>query len=182
MRWSGKLMPAVMLACLSTHAGAVTAAAPATCLTETEVHGLILYAMPDIAEQLGTSCAAAGLPASAYLVRSGADLLARYKAAAPTASVARVALAKMAGAPIDKFNALDDQGLHAIVGAGIASSMAKGIKPGDCRIVSDVLEQLAPLPPENIASLLGVVLREAGRKPDKHDAGPFRICGTEEGL
>lgn len=167
---------AAALALASLPAQAVAAEAP--CLTEREVRGLILYAMPDIIEQGGGSCAAV-LPADSYIARSRADLLARYRAAAPPASVARTGIARMAGVPEDRFAALDDKALHALVAAGLSSAMAKGIKTGDCRIVSDVLEQLAPLPPANIASLLVIALREAGRKPDRKDANPFHICGTE---
>ncbi|HEX7871348.1 MAG TPA: hypothetical protein VF475_00445 [Sphingobium sp.] len=77
---------------------------------------------------------------------------------------------------------IHDKMVRSLIGMGVASAMGKGIKAGDCRIINDVLEQLDPLPPENVAALIGVALRESGKKIDKSGSNPFRICGAQEGL
>ncbi|HEX7854365.1 MAG TPA: hypothetical protein VF503_11780 [Sphingobium sp.] len=180
MRGVSRLLPALMLASLSTQGAAQPAPA---CLSEPEMRSLIVYAMPEVADQLGKACAPS-LPSAAYLVRSRADLVTRYSAAAaPEASVARQAFFKVAGLGSGKLDALDETAVHSLISIGIASALEKGIKPGSCRVVNDVLEQLAPLPPQNMAALISLALREVGNKPGAGDKtnNPFRICGTEEG-
>ena len=175
-----RLVPALMLASLSTQAVAQTAP---VCLTEPEMRSLIIYALPEVVDQLGKACTPS-LPSAAYLVRSRAGLVTRYSAAAaPEASAARQAFFKVAGLGSGKFDALDDKAVHDLIGIGIASSLQKGINPGSCRVINDVLEQLAPLPPQNMAALISLALREVGNKPGAGDKtnNPFRICGTEEG-
>lgn len=182
---SWRLIPAVLLASLSLSTQAVAQTA-GTCLTDAEAHKLVLYALPGVADQLGDACKA-NLPATAYLIQSRQTLIARFdKSALSSAAGARLAFAKLAGVNSTVFEKLDNTTLRTLIGAGIASAMGKGIKAGECRIINDVLEQLDPLPPENLANLIGVALREAGKKPDssaqsgsKPERNPFRICGTE---
>jgi hypothetical protein len=54
------------------------------------------------------------------------------------------------------------------------------VKPSSCGLVSDVLEQLAPLPPANTANLIGIILEAVG-KSGKAGNGNFAICPRSGG-
>ena len=75
----------------------LSAAPTAQCLSEPEVHGLVAYMLPSVAETVIERCAAR-LPASSYLNTRGNGLVSQLRlgqsAAWPTA---RDAMAKMAG-------------------------------------------------------------------------------------
>jgi len=158
-------------------------AAEAPCLTEEEANGLVRFALPDVVGQLSNSCAKT-LPANAYLIRARADLVERFATTAATsAPVARTALGKMAGLKPAQAANLSDQTLRDLMGIGIAEAVDGKMKPKDCMLIDAVLEQLEPLPADNMARLIGIALREGskakpGETPKKN---PLRICGGEGG-
>jgi hypothetical protein len=147
------------------------------CVTPTEAKGLVTFALPDLIATASTKCKAT-LPAGAYLTRSGVDLADRYRSYAETSwPAAKAAIIKIAGEDGKMMEALPDEATKALIGAGLSAELGKGIKPESCELVSNVLEQLAPLPPVNTSNLIGIILEAVGNSK-KPGSGPkaLNIC------
>ncbi len=133
------------------------AAAKKDCVTEAEGAAIMAALMPDLITGLGDKCAA-HLPSNAYLVQNGKALAERYKALAdqrwPTA---KLAFGRMAGSP-EMADKLPDEFFRPMLGSLVGTELVKDISPSDCGGANRVLENLAPLPPENVANLIGAIL------------------------
>jgi hypothetical protein len=177
----------MMLALTPSLAAAQTGSA---CLTDAEAQGLVQYALPHAIEQIGTTCGTT-LPASAYLTRSGSELRTRYSTAATAVEpVAQLAFAKMIGVKPADMAKLGKDGLRGILSLAISQAVAGKVKPADCVLLDAVLEQLAPLPPENMVRLIGIALRAsdksapppaAGIQGNPRPSNPFRLCPVKQG-
>lgn len=179
-RTSGRLALTILLAL--TPSLAIAAEPP--CLTGAEADGLVRFALPDVVAKLSDACAAT-LPGTAYLVRARTDLVKKYtEAAGPAAPVARIALGKIARLKPAQAENLSNATLRDLMGIGIAEAVGGKMKPKDCTLVSAILEQLEPLPADNMARLIGIALREGGKpKPDETPKNnPLRICGDQGGV
>lgn len=153
------------------------------CLTAADADALVRYALPDIIGQVGTSCAAS-LPATAYLIRNQTELAKRYgELAAPALPGARRAFGKIAGLNPKQTENLKDETLRALLGMGINTVVSGKLKPKDCSTVDEILTLLAPVPPENMAKLIGIALREGNKLKTDDTATPsiFRLCAGEKG-
>lgn len=154
-----------------------------SCMTPVEAEALIQYALPDIIDHLGKACTIK-LPATSYLIRSRVDLVDRYtQAATPALPIARVAFGKVAGIKAEQVENLRDETLRGLLSMGIGTAIDGKFKPKDCGMIDQILELLAPLPPENMAKLIGIALRE-GDKPKQDDTGkssPLRLCTGKQG-
>ncbi|MCE7797970.1 hypothetical protein LWE61_15585 [Sphingobium sufflavum] len=174
---------AAMVLMLALTPCAAIAATQGACMTDAEAEALVQYALPDIIDQLGAACATS-LPATGYLTRNRGDLIARYRqAAAPALPTARHAFGKMTGIKAAQMKTMQDGTLRDLLGIGIAEAIGGNLKPRDCTTVDTVVELTAPLPPQNMAKLIGMLLR-AGNSPGKTGAArpsSFRLCDGEEG-
>jgi hypothetical protein len=156
--------------------GTAIAQAAKPCMTQVEVQNLITFAMPDIISGLATQCKP-HIPATAFLNKSGGDLIARYRVTGNEAwPMAKKAVFKMMGD--DKLAAsMPDELTKGFLTAGISAGITKDIKPEDCGSISGVAEALAPLPPQNMATLIGVVIQMSSKKSGgKSKGSPFDIC------
>ena len=160
-----------LLATLSLTAPAV-AAAKEDCVTEAEGAAIMAAMMPDLITGLGNKCAA-HLPANSYLVQNGKALADRYKLLAdqrwPTA---KLAFGRMTGEP-EMADKLPDEFFRPMLGSMVGSELVKGVTPQDCSGANRIVENLAPLPPENVANLVGAILALAEK--DGRGKG-FAIC------
>ena len=157
-------------------AGSLTASAAAAtaenCVTEAEGAAIMASLMPDLISGLSDKCAA-HLPANSYLAQNGKALADRYKVLAdqrwPTA---KLAFGRMTGEP-EMADKLPDEFFRPMLGSMVGAELVKGVTPQDCGGASRILENLAPLPPENVANLVGAILalaeKDGGRKG-------FKIC------
>ena len=140
------------------------------CLTETEAQALITAVLPDVFQQVGRVCSSA-LPEQAILRGGLPPLVARYQAPADLAwPQALAAFAKIGGKDVA---GLDPRLLRPMMGPMLATTIADGIKPGDCPTINRAVELMAPLPPANTAGL--VVLLATAADKDKKDS-PLPIC------
>lgn len=150
-----------------------TAATPEKCLSETEAIAIFAAMMPDMIDGLRGKCAA-HLPANAYLVASGNTLIARYKVLAdlrwPTA---KLAFGRIAGDE-EMTSRMPDQFLRPLIGSVVGSELIKDVKVEDCAGANRIVESLAPLPPENVAVLVGTIVVLADDKKGQKDS--FPIC------
>lgn len=148
------------------------AATQENCVSEAEGAAIMAALMPDLIKGLGDKCGA-HLPANAYLVQNGKALSARYKILAdqrwPTA---KVAFGRMTGEP-EMAEKLPDEFFRPMLGSMVGSELVKDVSPQDCGGANRIVESLAPLPPENVAVLIGAImtLADKGQRDSK-----FPIC------
>lgn len=151
----------------------------AKCLSPAEAQSLITVALPDIIGSIVDKCRPA-LPAGSFVARSGADLLAKYKAGATTAwPSAKKALLKMVDVDAAMMNSLPDEALKGFFSAGVTQGVTRDVKAESCGDVDRVAAALAPLPPENTASLVTMFIEmDARRKaaPGTPAKSPIPIC------
>ncbi|HMT45105.1 MAG TPA: hypothetical protein PKA59_11155 [Chakrabartia sp.] len=173
-----KTLPALALslAALSLPVPALAQSAK-PCMTAGEAQGLVTFALPDLLQAVAKTCKTSLAP-TAYLSRSGDDLVGRYRETAEGSwPVAKAAIVKIAGKDGAMMAALPDEATKALISAGISTELSKSVKPTSCQMVSDVMEQLAPLPPQNMSNLLGIILEAVAASPkmNKPDSS-FSIC------
>ena len=142
------------------------------CLTEVEGTAVFAAMLPDLIDGLRDKCASQ-LPANSYLAVNGDALVARYKVVAddrwPTA---KLAFARIAGGK-DMADKLPDEFFRPMLGVMIGAELVKDIKPADCGGVDRVVQNLSPLPAENVAALIGAILMLASDSKDKNDSLPM---------
>ena len=148
------------------------AATKEECVTEAEGAAIMASLMPDLINGISDKCVA-HLPANAYLVQNGKALAARYKMLAdqrwPTA---KLAFGRMTGEP-EMADKLPDEFFRPMLGSMVGAELVKGVTPQDCGGANRIVENLAPLPPENVANLVGAILVLAEK--DGRSKG-FPIC------
>ena len=125
------------------------------------------YALPQLLSGLRATCGPK-LSANGYLARNGEALQARFAQGADAAwPAARVALMQLGSQ--DKsgmarmFGQMPDSALKPFVDATITAMVASKLKAENCPDIERGLELLAPLPPENIAGLVGFFFEMAER-------------------
>ena len=128
-----------------------------------EIGPAVLYAAPLAIQSVRTTCADT-LPADGFFATQGEALEARYTEAAegtwPQAKDILVDLSAGRGSD-DSANvlaALPDEALQPFIDAMIPTLIATELKPSACTDIEAVMEQLAPLPPENLAGLVDVII------------------------
>ncbi|NYT40094.1 hypothetical protein HZY97_04955 [Sphingomonas sp. R-74633] len=159
------------LALLATTGQALAAAKDPPCLTRQEASSLILTILPGALKQVTTACSKT-LPASAYLVRSGAAMVARYDAPAKAARPEAVAALNKALAGDVK---IDDSMFDLFSGTILSEMKVEKLSATQCANVSEMAEALEPLPPVNLAELFVAVFK-LGLEAKAGEAPPFRIC------
>lgn len=149
-------------------------ASPAeNCVSEAEAVAVFAAMMPDMIDGLRGKCAT-HLPANAYLVASGDALIARYKVLADQRwPAAKLAFGRIAGDE-EMTSKLPDQYLRPLIGSVVGSELIKDFKVEDCPGADRIVESLAPLPPENVAVLVGTIVVLADGKKGQKDS--FPIC------
>ena len=154
----------------------LSAAPTAQCLSEPEVHGLVAYMLPSVAETVIERCAAR-LPASSYLNTRGNGLVSQLRqgqsAAWPTA---RDAMAKMAGKDDDSsemFRSMPESVVGPMMEGMVADKIGTEIKAQSCKDINRILSTMAPLPVANLVDMVTAVAMIAGR-----DGKKFQTCET----
>lgn len=160
------------LAMASALATASTAATTEACLSEAEGTAVFAAMLPDLIDGLRDKCVA-HLPADAYLVKNGDVMIARYKLVADQRwPVAKQAFGRIAGNP-EMADKLPDEYFRPMLGAMVGGELVKDIKPQDCPGASRLVENLAPLPAENVAALIAAILVLADKDEGGKDSLPM---------
>jgi hypothetical protein len=149
---------------------ALTLPAPAHAkpdLSPEATQAAVRYALPHLLAGVQSTCASR-LSRDGYLAKNGAALLDRYSQGSDTAWPAARGLLMELGSEkqsemAQMFTQMPDSALKPFVDAMISSMVATKIKPGDCGDIERGLELLAPLPPENVAGLVGFAIEMADR-------------------
>lgn len=157
----------------------VAAAAEPPCLTPRELSSLSAFALPSVINGTAHTCSAV-LPANAWLPRNGASLAERYSAARTNAwPEAKTAFIKISTAKNPEtatiFQTLPDDSLRQIADAAFAGIVSGKVKPANCATIDRMAALLAPLPPENTAELISMLIGLA-TKGDKPQLGQLALC------
>ena len=134
-------------------------------LTEAEIHAVALYGMPHAFRALQTRCATQ-LPASAYMRSHGDALSARLaRSARGTFPGARAAMTRLLASDNPQMatliGQLPQENVEPLVAELIAGKVQSEVQVQECSRIDRVLELLDPLPPENLAGLMGVFVLES---------------------
>ena len=134
-----------------------TAAATENCLSEAEGTAVFASMLPDLIDGLRDKCTA-HLPANAYLIANGDAMIARFRILADQRwPIAKKAFGRIAG-DAEMAEKLPDEYFRPMLGAMVGGELVKDVKPQDCSGANRLVENLAPLPPENVAALIGAIL------------------------
>jgi hypothetical protein len=163
-----KIAKVAALAAAVALAAAPAQAAGQGCLTQAQVEDMTLFFMPSLLDALAAKCGPS-LPASAYILNGGKTLSQRLLTeTAPRWAGASSALRTMAGQDVPA-------GLSQETARGLIRDMATGellakLKPDECARLDEALNLLSPLPPENLAGLIYMLMEVGiGKKPSKTD-------------
>lgn len=153
--------------------------AASQCLTPAEASSLAAYALPAAITGTTKRCAPSLAP-SAFLPRGGAELANRYAARkVQNWPAAKAAFFKIGGGAKDDSSALlktlPDPSLQQMLDAIIEGMVAQEIPLTKCGEIDRVVGLLAPLPAQNTADLIAVVLGLAS-KSGKAQTDKFAIC------
>lgn len=179
--------------------GSATAARAASdaCLTPSDLDAVFAYALPTVIDAAGQTCRPV-LPPGGYLATQGLDLAARYRSGQPAAwplakaAVLKVGIGALTGkggaGGLGKFAALLPDGALQGFASGFVNQMViQAVHPVDCPDIEFALHMIAPLPPENAAGLITLVVerlerRHAETRPSgqNHDRRPdLPLCPAQ---
>lgn len=160
--------PALLAALILTTPGW---AQPADCLTEAEARSVVAYALPTAITAAAVRCRPV-LPASAWLNRGAASLSQRYRReGGGDAAAALPVLERLSGQRMPDF--LDAGTASGVVEALIDERTGAALATRDCAAISQIAEQISPLPIGNVAALL-VALVQLDRSATSRTG--IRIC------
>ncbi|MCW1986627.1 UNVERIFIED_ORG: hypothetical protein M2348_002377 [Sphingomonas sp. R1F5B] len=146
-----------------------------TCLEPADVDAMVAYALPSAMDSAITFCAPHLAP-QGYFAREGQSLVQRYAQAKPAAwPRAKAALLKLGQADakggdqtIAQMARLPDKALQPFADGMVGQMVTESIKPQSCAPLEQMTRLLAPLPPEDTASLFTFIIRmvdSPSRKP-----------------
>jgi hypothetical protein len=157
--------------------GSATAARAAgdACLMPADLDAIFAYALPTVIDAAGETCHRV-LPGDGFLAAQGADLAARYRTGQAgawplaKAAVLKVGVGALTGRGADgalgKYAALlPDGALQGFATGFVKQFVVTNVRPADCRDIEYGLRLIAPLPPENAAGLITLVVERLERRP-----------------
>ena len=151
------------------------------CLTPEEAKPLFQYALGDALSGAAQSCTPT-LGQASFLATGGADMIKRYRDAQSAAwPVARRAIRKaiLSSGAHDKSEdliaKLPDEALQPFVSGMVKQIVASALKPKDCARFDEIAQLLAPLPPENMAGLITLVV-ELMDRPKPGQKQNLNLC------
>lgn len=143
------------------------------------ISAAVQFAMPHLIAGVRTRCAPS-LSGDGFLAREGDALIARYSRDADAAwPQARALLVEEmradsgeseSGSVADAFDDMPDEVLKSFVVAFIPSLLAGEIKTEDCSDLEQITAAFAPMPPQNLASLVAGIVRLSERAERREKA------------
>ena len=155
------------------------------CLTPAEAQAIISVTLPDIIAGTSSKCAPL-IGSASFLGSSGRAMADRYRPNALTAwPIARPALRKMAGPDASLLDMMSDENLRLFSSTLVATAVVKSINPQQCSDIDRIMRAVAPLPPENMSMLVGILLEIMARPKAQAAVAkakpPINICPASSG-
>ncbi len=165
--------------------GAAMGQTAAPCLTPAEAQAIVSFTLPDVIDGTAQKCAPV-LGPSSFLAQSGADMASRYRPAADAAwPQARPGIRKFAGDKAPLLDLMPDQAFKAFSAGLATTAVLMKVAPAFCADLDRIFKAVAPLPPENMSMLVGILLDIASRPQAQAAVAkaktPFNICPTPSG-
>lgn len=155
----------------------VAQAQDAPCISPQQAASLAGYALPSVISGTTKRCDT-NLPAKSFLKTNGPALAERYatrKAETwPAAKSAFLAMSKGKDDASKIFSQLPDSSLREMLDVILEGMIAQEIPLGECAKIDNFVRLLAPLPPENTAELVALMVGMA--TADKVKPGKLAIC------
>jgi len=160
------------------------ASAQQACLTKSEASSLFGYALPQVISGTSKRCAQV-LPSDSFLRSHGTELVTRYSAQKarywPQAKAAFLKLGSSKDAGVGQFTRnLPDESLRPLVDITVEGLISQELPLKSCDKVDLALDLLSPLPPENTAGLIALLLEVTSKAdevaPGKAKLGGFTLC------
>lgn len=160
------------------------ASAQQSCLTKAEARSLFGYALPQVISGTSKRCAQV-LPSDSFLRNHGAELVTRYSTQKarywPEAKAAFLKLGSSKNAQMGEFTRnLPDESLRPLVDITVEGLISQELPLKSCDKVDLALDLLSPLPPENTAGLIALLLEVTSKAdevaPGKAKLGGFSLC------
>lgn len=152
----------------------LSAAPAAQCLTETDVHGLVAYMLPSLAEKVVESCASR-LPTNSYLNTRGNGLVGQLRkgqsAAWPSARDAMIKLGGKDDDSAEMFRSMPESVVGPIMENMLTDKVGDDLKPQNCKDIDRVLSTMAPMPVASLVDMVTAIAIIAGRGDKK-----FQTC------
>lgn len=169
---------AIIAALLATAPTLAQAAEP-PCLTPAEFTSLAEYALPSIIDGTSQRCRTT-LGPTAYLNRSGGELIQRYSqrrpAAWPGAKAAFLKLSTTSNAEANKLiGSMPDTSLQQMLDSLMAGLVSQHVPLNRCATIDRVIGLLAPLPADNTAELIALAVG-LGVKSGRAKVGAISLC------
>ena len=153
-------------------AGAQAAQKP--CITPAQNEAVTAYVMPSLATEMARKCAPS-LGTSAYLTASAQRLSQEWQAGADKAwPTARTVVTELANLPLAPGSS-GDAFAKMVLAPALAGKIAFEMDAQACSVTDRLLEQLEPLPAQNLAAVLALAL-EVGSQQAGQAQLPFRVC------
>lgn len=167
-------LPALLVAAAIALQPTLSHAAETTCLTEKQAALLAGYALPSVITGATKRCSAS-LNGQSFLKANGPELAKRYSARKdetwPAAKSAFLTISKGKDDASKVFGQLSDSSLREMLDVVLEGMVAQEIPVTDCGKVDNFVRLLAPLPAENTAELVvmmvGLATEDKPAKPGK---------------
>ena len=157
-----KFTLAAGVAVLAMSAAPVAAQSPQR--SEAEVTATMRYLLPHIVSGIATRCSTELSP-DGYLEQNSERLIAKFQDGVDENwAVAKPVLIDMAMRNSSKskganlYSVLPDETLKSVVDTMVPATLAEKVKPKDCGMAERILENLDPLPADNLAALFGIII------------------------
>lgn len=156
-------------------------AAEPPCITSGEFSSLASFALPSALGGATKRCSTV-LGPSSYMRSSGAQLIERYAVGKQQAwPEARAAFIKLSSSSDDRasniLKDLPDKNLQDMLNLMLEGMVSQEIPPEKCDTIDQFVRLLAPLPPENMAELIGLTVGLVGNnKSGDGMASKINIC------
>ena len=151
-------------------------AGEASCLTSKQADSLAGYALPSVISGAAKRCSAT-LTDSSYLKTHGPALAERYAARKdatwPSAKAAFLTMSKGRDGADKIFSTLPDSSLREMVDVVFEGLVAQEIPVDGCDKIDNFVRILAPLPPENTAELVVLLI---GLSPAAKSGKPGKLA------
>lgn len=146
------------------------AQAETTCLTRPEAQAMFTYALPQVISGTAKRCQQV-LPADSYLRTHGTELANRYATQKgrswPEAKAAFLKLSEGQSSDVAKFaRNLPDESLRPLVDITVEGLVSQHLPLKSCDRIDLAVDLLAPLPPENTAGLIALIVEMTAKAKD----------------
>lgn len=148
------------------------------CVTAAEANAFMSFAMPDVLDGVLQQCRS-HVAVTGFFSKSGAGLVEKYRRGQDSHwPGAKAAFFKIADNDpgVASLKIMPDSVVKPLVSFGATAKATNEIKSDDCGKIERMVEAMAPLPPENTATIVSALLEIAATRSTNKAANGLAIC------